>query len=284
MDPTESTRQYDTLAAAMDADLARLGMSQRDLASRMSLTSDDPVTEQVVSMWKKREKIPRSREKRLLEVLGDGAVSRYLATPVLRPAAFTYTTERLVTRSTAEEGASPYRGMGPSYKFAAQFAEAMGHCPELEGEVSYGTLRYRFDYLSPRLAVEVKLIRDAVLALPRAYQYLTRLLVCRNLDAMGASPGAAAPRSYGMVLVLDPAPPYRDGEVADEEFTVEQTRRRRLQLEGAAKKLITEASLLGVEVATATDAQHAAEIIRNWEKFGVGDAQKGIFDEPDEEI
>lgn len=63
-------QNIETLSSALDADLARMGMTQVELAARLSQGDTEVMTEQAVSMWRRRRKIPRKRIGQIAEIFG----------------------------------------------------------------------------------------------------------------------------------------------------------------------------------------------------------------------
>jgi len=59
-----------SFAYLLETDLARKGLSQRELAAKLTEQGEQPLTEQAISSWKSRGKVPGKRMARLLEILG----------------------------------------------------------------------------------------------------------------------------------------------------------------------------------------------------------------------
>jgi len=66
--------------AMLKRDLVRLHMTQRALVDMLTTEGGKPMTEQGLSSWKRTGKVPMSRRKRLIKVLGpDSEVAKYYA-------------------------------------------------------------------------------------------------------------------------------------------------------------------------------------------------------------
>lgn len=58
------------IASLLEADLTRIGLTQRALLLRLTADGEKQLTEQALSSWKLRNKIPKTRLPGLLDILG----------------------------------------------------------------------------------------------------------------------------------------------------------------------------------------------------------------------
>lgn len=105
-------KNHETLSSALDADLDRLGLTQAELATRLSHGDTEVLTEQAVSMWKRRNKIPRKRVKQIAEMFGpQSTLIRYLYPagwpPALEPAQAQAQGRARYGQTVAAEGDGP---------------------------------------------------------------------------------------------------------------------------------------------------------------------------------
>lgn len=143
-------RHLPSVGDALKADLARLGISQAELARRM----DEGLTQQAISKWIQHNKVPDDRIPKLGEVLGQGAEVLKLAhsSLVAREAPASYGRTPMKSREEPER---------PDLRAHTEKALVRELLPEhlrpnTDVRVQLATGWQEFDYLSSVLALELK--------------------------------------------------------------------------------------------------------------------------------
>lgn len=251
-------------ADLLEMDIARKGMNQADLAKLLTEDDERTITEAAISMWKKRNKVPRKRLKKLIEIFGpDSELAKAFLDgrmePLLTNIDFAQTVNRGDTRgdanwdrtSTLDPGRqrdlSEIRARSDARRAAYSQLEKdiVSAMPEhlqknFEGMTGAGAMQFRYDYMSENAVVEISihtLSHTSGIMISSLYRQLFRLALAQRLHS------TARPRRYGLIVLL----PSADGILS------------------VLERIKTEAALMGLEFMVVDTPERAAKVIEMWE-------------------
>lgn len=237
-----------SFAYLLETDLARKGLSQRELAAKMTEQGEPPLTEQAISSWKARGKVPGRRMVRLLEILGpDSEVGKAQSQRSVsyRFGGLTDNTEssgypKRDEYKPVRERQTTFRSQAavrpPDSVVEQHIRDALPEAlrSNFDKAVKVGPLSLRVDYLSDKAAVEIRTGLRSDRIQQSLYQLALIASVCEP---------RVPPRHLGLLMLRTP------GEA---EIRLERTK--------------LEASLLGLQLVVVDSPEEAAQQIEEWEK------------------
>lgn len=249
----ESSR---TLAEMLDADLARVGLSQKELPALLAQEGEEPISEQSISNWKNRGRIPTRRMDQLIEILGPeseiavahakGLISYRAAKPDLRRK--TLSTPRLEGNAAFVSPASSFLLQGRQTEEQIRNALPVDLQCHFQSVIAQGGFSYRIDYFSPRVAAELRFVPTETDSsrLPNLAESIFRRAVDNIVPLLAANAlRPSSNRVLGLVFVCE-------GEIPPRAMN-------------ALNKTVFTAALLNVRVAVVHAAEDAAHLIEEWE-------------------
>ena len=232
-----------SFAYLLETDLARKGLSQRELAAKLTEQGEQPLTEQAISSWKSRGKVPGTRMARLLEILGpDSEVGKAhgqwqppekvetVRIDTIYPTRKNYIRQQVAPRQMVSRHAV-------EYAVRAALPEALR--ANFERAIPLGAISLPFDYISDNVVAEIKHIGgDRGMMIAYAYRALFQLALADSLH--GAQ---RKPRVYGLLII----------SLAGANL-------------GGLDRARLEAALMGLQVVVVDSPENAAKQIEEWEK------------------
>ena len=233
-----------SFAYLLETDLARKGLSQRDLAAKLTEQGEPPLTEQAISSWKARGKVPGKRMDRLLAILGPDSEVGKAHGQWQAPEKIETLRDTTIYPTRADLAARNYIRANPQHTGPILEAAIHHALPEAlrtnwEKAIPVGAVTLRFDYISDNAVVEIKQISNARGFLPlNVYRDLFQLALAGRLHG-----DQRQQRNYGLIILAT------DGTA----------------VQGIAR-IQFEASLMGLQLVVVDSPEKAAKQIEEWEK------------------
>lgn len=246
------------VAQALERDLARLGMQQQELAARLAEDGGPHISNSAISAWKTRGVIPSGRLRGLLRIFGPDSELAKLAADdeaalIGRPSLRGQASNPPEFRRMYAFNALMDSGI-PSYMARLRREDLREHLPadlwpNVERAVRLPAGVRRFDYLSDKVAVEIRSAMRSGAPFPSVYKRLIELVILRDQSAQAGH----KPHHYVLALLpaKDDAPTPNNVDPQHE----------RLRVAHQLGDLVTDCNALGIETLLHIPISAVAEAI-----------------------
>lgn len=251
---------YDNpVAKALEKDLLRIGLDQKDLPERLAVGDEPAISASAISAWKARGVIPSRRLKRLLEIFGPDSelakVTEFSLSSMLGRATDTRMQasdppefRRMHTfKALMDSGVPAYMARLGRENLREHLPAELW--PNVERAVRLPAGVRRFDYLSDKVAVEIRSAMRSGAPFPSVYKRMIELVILRDQ----ASQSGLQPRHYVLALLpaKDDTPALRNVD----------PQRESLRLAHQLGDLVTDCNALGIEPLLHIPLSEVAEAI-----------------------